>query len=770
MTHEIPDFEEAQKFLDLLDNNATFWTFQTFDDDADRKSKSLARVLHGTLADHFDTLAKLQEDGAGVFVTINETDGKGRGKRNIVCVRAQYIDLDGAKLEPVRDWLEPDIICETSPGRWHVYWRVRDTPLEKFSAVQKRLIRAFDADSGVHDLSRVMRLPGFLHQKRDRKKGLTGERRRVRIIPTVNPPEERTFKEFGTKLKADFPLPEKDRSKPQNSQASAEKSDTTEAEVQEALGYIDPDELSYEDWLRVLFGLHHQFGAAGDAMADHWSAQGAKHRPDDIGRRWNKFRQDGRVTIKTVFDLAQKNGCDLGKLAQNHRGAKKARPAPRPFEEVLKTAKELTSDDTGGIEDMLIEVSGLAPLKRDQVLRHIKESTKIPLGSLRAQLKFDQEVDEGDHLTVAREVISHIGADNIICVGEGLWLWNVNGVWKEVEDRLLRQKIQAVLEDQNIDIVSGMVGSISDVLKSEIYSQDHQFNLGNPETVNCLTGEIQLEDNDWLDPGQWRCKPHNKLNYRTTQIPVGFDPNAEAPRFKQFLEEIFAPDDDKDDKISALLEMIGYTLMSHSRHEKFVMLIGAGANGKSVLLSVLEALCGSENVSGVQPSNFDRTFQRAHLHMKLANIVTELKQGEVIADAELKAITSGEPSTVEQKFKDPFLMRPFATCWFGTNHMPHTRDFSEALFRRAVIITFNKVFSDDEKDPILKEALVEELPGILNMALDAYAEALVHGFTFHLMDRSHRLPAGPLQRICSELPPRNLKPRRGMASDSGEEA
>ena len=76
MTHETPDFEEAQAFLDLLDKNAQFWTFQTFDDDADRKAQSLARVLHGTLEDHFDTLAALQKRGAGVFVTINETDGR----------------------------------------------------------------------------------------------------------------------------------------------------------------------------------------------------------------------------------------------------------------------------------------------------------------------------------------------------------------------------------------------------------------------------------------------------------------------------------------------------------------------------------------------------------------------------------------------------------------------------------------------------------------------------------------------------------------------
>lgn len=728
MTHEIPDFEEAQTFLDLLDRSARFWTFQTFDDDADRKSKDLARVFHGKLEDHFETMVALQKRGAGVFVTINETDGKGRGKDNIIRVRAQYIDLDGADLQPIRDWLEPDIICETSPGRWHAYWLVRDTPLEKFSAVQKYLIRAFDADN-VHDLPRVMRLPGFFHQKKDSGKGLTGDRQMVRVVPTANPPEERKLKEFGRKLKADFPLPDKDRSKPQNTAAHAEKSDAQEAEVLEALGYIDPDKLSYDDWLRVLFGLHHQFGAAGDVMADHWSARGEKHRPDDIDRRWNKFREDGRVTIKSVFDLAKKNGCDLVVLAKKHRSIKTERPAPRPFKDIIATAKGLSAENTDDIEALLTEVSSLPPLKREQVLLQIKESTKMTLGSLRAQLQFDQEVDEGDHLTVAREVIGYIGAENIICVGDGLWLWNKTGVWQAVDDRLLRQKIQAVLEDQNIDVVAGTVSSIADVLKSEIYRQGHEFNLGNPETVNCLSGEIQLEGNNWLDPGQWRCDPHNKQNYRTTQIPVEYDPDADAPRFKQFLNEIFATDNDAHEKIRALLEIMGYTLMSHSRHEKFVMLIGAGANGKSVLLSILEALCGYENVSGVQPSNFDRTFQRAHLHMKLANIVTELKQGEVIADAELKAITSGEPSTVEQKFKDPFLMRPFSTCWFGTNHMPHTRDFSEALFRRAVIITFNRVFKDSEKDPMLKEALFKELPGILNMTLDAYAEAFVHGFT-----------------------------------------
>ena len=217
------------------------------------------------------------------------------------------------------------------------------------------------------------------------------------------------------------------------------------------------------------------------------------------------------------------------------------------------------------------------------------------------------------------------------------------------------------------------------------------------------------------------------------------------------------------DKIKCVLELMGYTIMSHARHELFVMLIGPGANGKSVLLAVLEGLAGVDNVAGVQPANFSRTFQRGHLHQKLANIVTELKQGEVIADAELKAITSGEPSTVEHKFGDPFVMRPFATCWFGTNHMPHTRDFSEALFRRAVILQFNRTFAKHEQDPQLKDKLLAELPGILNLSLTAYARALNSGFTTpsssHAAKQEWRLEADQVAQFVDDVCTRDAEAR-----------
>jgi len=63
--------------------------------------------------------------------------------------------------------------------------------------------------------------------------------------------------------------------------------------------------------------------------------------------------------------------------------------------------------------------------------------------------------------------------------------------------------------------------------------------------------------------------------------------------------------------------------------------------------------------------------------------------------------------------------------------MPHTRDFSDALFRRALVVTFNNIFKPElgNCDPKLKDKLLEELPGILNLSLSAYANAINNGFT-----------------------------------------
>jgi len=505
-------------------------------------------------------------------------------------------------------------------------------------------------------------------------------------------------------------------------------SPASKTKAAEILSYIDPD-VGYGEWTAVGMALHDEFNGdeTGLAIWDNWSAKGEKYGGTSLLQyKWNTFKAGGGTTFATVYKMAQDEGADLSEIGKKYN--ENGDPFPT-FDDMLKQAEQLTPEyNEADIDSLLKYCRSLSVIQSRKLLETIKRTAKIPLGTLNDAIKENSpESDEPDQLHLAKKVIQTIGCENVIAAQSFVWAWESSGVWRAQEKRSVQQIVQSVVPPLVDVVTKHLIDGVTDLLQTEVFRPDHEFNIGAPESVNCLNGELSL----YKEAASWIIEPHNRENYRTTQIPIEYDCEAKATRFIKFLGEVFKGDDDAQDKIKALLEMIGYTLMAHCRHEKFIILVGSGANGKSVLLAILEALCGSLNVAGVQPSQFDRTFQRAHLHGKLANIVTEIEQGEVIADAALKGIVSGEPTTVEHKHKDPFVMRPFSTCWFGTNHMPHTRDFSDALFRRALVVSFNNTFKHElgNCDPMLKEKLLDELPGILNLALDAYANAIEHGFT-----------------------------------------
>src|SRR5512139_3113467 len=172
-----PDLADAHRFVDWLDPNGAM-TWQTISEHpaavatkrvgatlGRASGDRLAGVFHGSLARNAQTLSERQRAGAGVFTMINEGDLLGRKASNVIRVRALFVDLDGAPLEPIVLDGGPHCVVESSPGRYHAYWKVKDCPLEQFSALQRALAKRFGGDTRVNDRSRVMRVPGFLHLK-----------------------------------------------------------------------------------------------------------------------------------------------------------------------------------------------------------------------------------------------------------------------------------------------------------------------------------------------------------------------------------------------------------------------------------------------------------------------------------------------------------------------------------------------------------------------------------------------------------------------------
>lgn len=190
MNYEI-DQAQTQTMISMLSPTGEGLTFQSFDDNTDRANKALIKQYHGSLSTNAQRLEKLNQQGAGVFITVNSTDGIARKKENITSVRALYVDFDSVEPERLDMLLclhiPPNLVIESSTAKHHAYWVADGIPLDNFTLWQKQLIAYFKSigdapDEAVHDLPRVMRLAGFSHCKVSSKKGLTGEPFLTRIV------------------------------------------------------------------------------------------------------------------------------------------------------------------------------------------------------------------------------------------------------------------------------------------------------------------------------------------------------------------------------------------------------------------------------------------------------------------------------------------------------------------------------------------------------------------------------------------------------------
>ena len=157
------NLRETDEFLIALDPTTDRFTFQTFDDLKERRDPCLARIVDGALSRHASEFTRLNASGAGVFVSINCTDLKGRGARHITRLRAVWQDDD-------HGWqgefpLLPSLVSNTSPGRFQRLWLCDDLMIDQHQAVQERLASSYGHDRQASDLSRVLRIPGFRHMK-----------------------------------------------------------------------------------------------------------------------------------------------------------------------------------------------------------------------------------------------------------------------------------------------------------------------------------------------------------------------------------------------------------------------------------------------------------------------------------------------------------------------------------------------------------------------------------------------------------------------------
>ena len=249
-------------------------------------------------------LRKKNAAGWAVFYSANRTDGEGRSLKNMIAARMLALDLDGAPL-PSKWKIPPHAIVETSSKRFQCVWALNET--KDFAGhrdVMLRLAMRYGGDKSITDITRVLRMPGFLHQKR--KPFLS------RIVQHESPDyvsfDRRDLSDFDwlPKLK----VAERGRIKANGGTVTC----ANAAEYFHQLPIAKFGKGNYDDWLRVGMAMHYATGGAAKEEWLAWCAGDVEYDDDDtqteIGFKWDGFGadRDGVVTVGTLDWYGKKYG------------------------------------------------------------------------------------------------------------------------------------------------------------------------------------------------------------------------------------------------------------------------------------------------------------------------------------------------------------------------------------------------------------------------------------------------------------------------------
>lgn len=232
-----------------------------------------------------------------------------------------------------------------------------------------------------------------------------------------------------------------------------------------------------------------------------------------------------------------------------------------------------------------------------------------------------------------------------------------------------------------------------------------------PMLLNVANGTLDLSSGDLR-----QARPSDLL---TKSTPIAFDPQAECPRWREFVREIT----DGDESLQRYLAQIaGYCLTGSTKEQAFFLMLGGGSNGKSVFLNVLRKLLGEY----ASTTDFNTFSQRrngtirddlAKLKGHRLALCSEIEAGERLAEGVVKQVTGGDEISVRELYGKLFEYQPQYKILLATNHLPAIVGTGNGIWRRVQVVPFDVTFGEERQDPDLTDKLLAELPGILNWAL-----------------------------------------------------
>lgn len=438
-----------------------------------------------------------------------------------------------------------------------------------------------------------------------------------------------------------------------------------------------PPKLDYKDWVRVISGVASKFDEDTTVqLIESWSPG----KPGEV--RYKVRHRLERVGIGTVIYLAKQHGYRPPRDV--YRDTKYAEDAGIEYKSVKY---RLTQAGNG---------ERFADAHRDVVRYCIEANQWYIWDGKRLAPDYSGEISRMA-LSTFREIIVEAAEVDDSKHRENVLKWA-----KSCESR--------ATIDASLDLARR--GTVLAVTADKLDSK--------PLCVNLNNGIFDLDTMTLCD--------HDIDELHTKIIPIDWDEHSECPKWKAFLQTIFAGD---AELIEFMQRAVGYTLSALVSEECLFFAYGSGSNGKSIFFSVIDMLLGGNEGYAMKAKN-DLVMMRrgdpgvpmdiAELRGRRFVYTDELPENRRFDESKIKDITSHDRLSGRFIFEKSFTFMPTHKLWMYGNHRPIITGQDEGIWRRIRLIPFTVTIPDSQKRPPeeLKAEFRSEASGILRWAIEGF--------------------------------------------------
>lgn len=238
--------------------------------------------------------------------------------------------------------------------------------------------------------------------------------------------------------------------------------------------------------------------------------------------------------------------------------------------------------------------------------------------------------------------------------------------------------------------------------------------ISEPYYLNTQNGVVDLRTK--------KLYPHSP-DFRCREIcNAEYNPDAKSSRFKGFLSEVF---EDNHELIQYVKRVCGYGITGEKKEEKIYFMIGYGGNGKSKFIDAISYVLG--NYAATIPiSALTKDYRNAGsptpelvpLIGKRIAFANEIKGDAQLNDSMVKQLTGDKAIPIRRMRREFASVETTFKIFVDSNFMPYFKHYDNAIERRVVIIPYNKIFSDEQRDNDLAKKLEKDAEYILKWLVD----------------------------------------------------